>query len=79
MRSYKVDMESTAPVADVAAFYRETMERNGLTIARETKSQDWAYSLEARSADRMHQVYVNVVKRAQGTGIELMDHYTLPR
>ncbi|HTI65660.1 MAG TPA: hypothetical protein VL524_19185 [Gemmatimonadaceae bacterium] len=79
MRSYKVDMESTASVADVAAFYRETMERNGLTIVRETKSQDWAYSLEARSADRMHQVYVNVLKRAKTTGIELMDHYTLPR
>ena len=79
MRTYKLEMESRASVADVAAFYRETMARNGLTIVSETKSQDWAYSLEARSADRMHQVYLNLLKRATDTGIKLMDHYTLPR
>jgi hypothetical protein len=79
MRSYKIDMTSPASVADVAAFYRATMEQNGLTIVRETRSQDWAYSLEARSADRMHQVYLNVLKRAKDTSIRLTDHYTLPR
>jgi hypothetical protein len=79
MRTYKIEMESTASVAQVAAFYRETMARYGLTIVSETKSQDWAYGLEARSADRAHQVYLNVLKRAKDTGISLMDHYTLPR
>lgn len=79
MRTYKIEMEATASVAQVAAFYRETMARNGLTIVSETKSQDWAYGLEARTADRTHQVYLNVLKRAKDTGIQLMDHYTLPR
>ena len=72
-------MEAAASVAQVAAFYRETMARYGLTIVSETKSQDWAYGLEARTADRTHQVYLNVLKRAKDTGISLMDHYTLPR
>jgi hypothetical protein len=79
MRTYKIEMEATASVAQVAAFYRETMARYGLTIVSETKSQDWAYGLEARTADRTHQVYLNVLKRAKDTGISLMDHYTLPR
>ena len=79
MRSYKIEMTSTASVADIAAFYRATMQQNGLTIVRETRSQNRAYSLEARSADRMHQVYVDVLERATDTSIRLTDHYTLPR
>ena len=79
MRTFKVEMEAAASVAQIAAFYRETMAKYGLTIVSETKSQDWAYGLEARSADRAHQVYLNVLKRAKDTGITLMDHYTLPR
>lgn len=79
LRSYKIEMESTAPVAEIAAFYHQAMERYGLTIVSETTSQDRAYSLEARSADRMHQVFLNVLKRAKDTGITLIDHYTLPR
>ncbi|HEU4786470.1 MAG TPA: hypothetical protein VFS57_03655, partial [Gemmatimonadaceae bacterium] len=79
MRTYNIEMESTAPVAAIAAFYSETLARNGFTIVSETKSQDWAYGLEARSADRMHQVYLNVLKRSKDTFIRLMDHYTLPR
>ena len=79
LRSYKLEMTSTAAVADIAAFYRETMARNGLTVVRETRSQDRAYGIEARSADRMHQLYLNVLKRARDTHIELIDHYTIPR
>ena len=55
------------------------MERNGLTIVSESQSQDWRYAFEARSADRMHQVYLNVLKRSKDTHVSLMDHYTLPR
>jgi hypothetical protein len=79
MRTYNIEMESTAPVAEVAEFYRQTLLRNGFTIVSDTRSQDWAFGLEARSADRTHQVYVNVLKRAKDTGIRLTDHYTLPR
>jgi hypothetical protein len=79
MRSYNIEMETTASVAEVAAFYRETMARNGLTIASETQSQDRSFALEARSADRMHQVYLNVLRRSKDTFIRLMDHYTIPR
>jgi|GEM_PF-5245473 len=38
MRSYKVELESTASVADIAAFNKETLIRNGFTIVSETKS-----------------------------------------
>ena len=79
MRSYKVELESTASVADIAAFYKETLIRNGFTIVSETNSQATSYALEARSADRMHQVYLDILKRAKDTGIRLMDHYSLPR
>ena len=79
MRSYRVELTTTASVARVAAFYKEAMERNGLTIVSESESQDWRYAFEARSADRMHQVYLNVLKRSKDTHISLMDHYTLPR
>jgi len=79
MRSYKIEMEASASVAAVGTFYRETLERFGFTIVNETKSEDWGYGLEARSPDRMHQVFLNVLKHAKATGITLMDHYTLPR
>ncbi len=79
MRSYKLELTTTASVSQVAAFYKETMERNGLTIVSETQSQDWRYALEARSADRMHQVYLNVLRRSKDTHVSLLDHYTLPR
>ena len=79
MRSYKVELESTASVADIAAFYKETLIRNGFAIVSETKSQATSYALEARSADRMHQVYLDVLRRSKDTGVRMMDHYTLPR
>jgi len=74
MRSYKIELESTASVADIAAFYKETLIRNGFTIVSETKSHAITYALEARSADRMHQVYLDILKRAKDTGVRLMDH-----
>ena len=79
MRTYKLELTTTASVAEVAAFYKEVMVRNGLTIATETQSQDWGYGFEARSADRMHQVYLNVLRRSKDTHVSLLDHYTLPR
>jgi len=50
-----------------------------LAPASDTRSQDCAFGLEARSADRSHQVFVNVLKRAKDAGIHLTDHYMLPR
>jgi hypothetical protein len=79
MRTYKVELTTTASVSQVAAFYKGTMEQNGLTIVSETQSQDWRYAFEARSADRMHQVYVNVLRRSRDTHVSLLDHYTLAR
>lgn len=79
MRTFNIEMESTASLADIAAFYRETMAKNGLTVTSETKSQDWSYALEAVSSDRMHKVDVNILKRAKDTFIRLNDHYTTPR
>ena len=79
MRTYKLELRTTASVAHVAAFYKETMQRNGLTIVSETQSEDRFYSFEARSADRMHQVYLDVNRAPRDTRITLMDHYTLPR
>ena len=54
MRSYQFELRTTATVAQVVAFYRKAMERNGLTNVSETESQNRSYALEARSADRMH-------------------------
>ena len=79
MRSYKLELTTTATVKQVAAFYRETMERNGLTIVSETEAQNRSYALEARSADRMHQVYLDVLGGPKETRVTLLDHYTLPR
>ena len=79
MRSYKVELNSTASVAEVAAFYRQAMERNGLAIVSESTSEDRHYALEARTADRTHIVYVNVHKRPGGTYASLLDHWSLPR
>lgn len=79
MRTFNIEMEAKAPVADVATFYRETLLKHGFSIVSDTRSQDWAFGLEARSADRTHQVYVNVLKRSTDTFIRLTDHYTLPR
>ena len=79
MRTFNIEMEAKAPVADVATFYRETLLKHGFSIVSDTRSQDWAFGLEARSADRTHQVYVNVLKRSNDTFIRLTDHYTIPR
>ena len=79
MRSYKVELNSTASVAQVAAFYRQTMEQNGLSIVSESKTEDRHYAIEARTADRMHVVYVDVHKRPGGAYVLLLDHYSLPR
>jgi hypothetical protein len=78
MRTYKLELTTKASVADVAAFYKDAMTRNGLTIVSETESSN-RYAFEARSADRMHQVYLNVLGRSADTHVSLMDHYTLPR
>jgi hypothetical protein len=79
MRTYNVEMVSTASVAEIAAFYRGTLQRHGFKITSDTRSQDWAVGIEARSADRTHQVFVNVLKRANDTSIRLTDHFTTPR
>jgi hypothetical protein len=79
MRNYKFELRRTATVAQVVAFYRKAMDRNGLTTVSETESQNRSYALEARSADRMHQVYLNVLGGPTDTSVTLLDHYTLPR
>ena len=79
MRSYRIEMESSATVAEIAAFYKETLVRHGLTIERETQSEDRGYSLQARTADRMHLVDVEVRRRSRATSVRLIDHYTTPR
>jgi hypothetical protein len=79
MRTFNVEMETSSSVAEVAAFYRGVIAKYGLTLVSETKSQDWSYSFEARSADRMHKMDLNVLKRAKETFIRLNDTYTLPR
>ena len=43
------------------------MDRNGLTIVSESQSHDWRYAFEARSDDRMHQVYLDVLRRSKDT------------
>jgi len=79
MRTYKVELNSTASVAQVGAFYRQTMEQHGLSIVSESTSEDRHYALEARTADRTHVVYVDVHKRPGGTYASLLDHWSLPR
>ena len=79
MRTFRIELTTTATVAQVGAFYRETMERNGLTIVRESKSQETRYALEARTADRMHVVYVDISSRPRETHIGIMNHYSWPR
>jgi hypothetical protein len=79
MLSYWLELVPTASVAGVATFYRETGERSGLTIVRETKSQHWRHALEPRSADRMHGVYLDMLERHRDTHVGLMDQRTLPR
>ena len=79
MRTFNVEMETSSSVADVAAFYRQVIAKYGLTLVSETNSQDRSYSFEARSADRMHKMDLNVLKRAKETFIRLNDTYTLPR
>ncbi len=79
MRSYRIEMETPASVAEVAAFYRATMIGNGLSIDGETKSQVWYYSLQARTPDRMHRVTLNVLERAKDTHIDLIDNYMAPQ
>ena len=79
MRTYKVELNATASVAQVGAFYRQTMEQHGLSIVRASTSEDRHYAIEARTADRTHVVYVNVHKRPGGTYVSLLDHWSLPR
>lgn len=79
LRSYNIEMEVVAPVADIAAFYRQVMAQNGLIIENETQSRDVSYSLQARTRDGAHGFSLNVLKRAKETFIRLTDDYTLPR
>jgi hypothetical protein len=79
MRSYNVELEASASVAEVAAFYKDVVARNGLTIESETQSRDASYSFQARNSDRTHQLYLEVPKRPKDTFIRLTDHYTTPR
>ena len=69
---------TTASVADVTAFYRETFSRNGLIILTESQTQDRYRFIEARSPDRMHRISVSIRQRPRDTHVRLMDHYTLP-
>ena len=78
MRTFNIEMETPASVADVGAFYRDILAKYRLTLVSETKS-DFSYAFEARSADRMHKMDLNVLKRAKETFIRLNDTYTLPR
>lgn len=79
MRSFNIELNTTASVAEVAAFYREAFTSNGLTILTESQSQERSRFLEARSSDRMHRVTVNIRRGPRDTHVRLMDHYTLPR
>jgi hypothetical protein len=79
MRSFNFEMEAVASVDEVAAFYRDVMARNGLTIVTESGAQTTSYAMEARNRDRTHQVYLEVLHRSRDTFIRLMDHFTLPR
>jgi hypothetical protein len=78
MRSYRVEQTTTATVEQVATFYRDVMERNGLTILSETKSQG-RYAFEARTADTRHVLYLDVLKQTANTKIGILDHYSWPR
>jgi len=79
MRSFNIELTTTAAVAEVAAFYRQAFTSNGLTILTESQSQERSQYLEARSSDRMHRVTINIQRRTRDTHVRLMDHYTLPR
>jgi len=79
MRSFNIELTTTASVAEVGAFYREAFTSNGLTIVTESQSQERSQFLEARSSDRMHHVTVNIRRGPRDTHVRLMDHYTLPR
>jgi hypothetical protein len=79
MRTFKIELMATASVAQVGAFYKQTFEQHGLTIASETKSETRFYALEARTTDRMHVVYLDVHAQPNGTKIVMMDHYSWPR
>jgi hypothetical protein len=79
MRSFNIELTTTASVAEVGAFYREAFTSTGLTILTESQSQERSQYLEARSSDRMHRVTVNIRRGTKDTHVRLMDHYTLPR
>jgi hypothetical protein len=80
MKSYSIEMEVPgAAVPQIAAFYRDAMTRNGLTIVSQTENGDRSFAFEARNAERTHQVYLDVLRRSTDTFIRLMDHYTTPR
>jgi hypothetical protein len=78
MKTYNVEMESSASIAQVADFYRGVFRTNGFTMLNETTSPDRLF-LEGRSADRMHKFSINALKRSRDTFIRLTDHFTLPR
>jgi hypothetical protein len=79
MRTYNVEMESTATVAQIADFYRDLLRSHGFSVVNETMSGDRSFAVEARSPDRMHQLHVNVLRRSKDTFIRLTDHFTMPR
>ena len=79
VRSFNIELTTTASVAEVAAFCREAFTGNGLTIVTESQSQERSRFFEARSSDRMHRVTVNIRRGTRDTNVRLMDHYTLPR
>jgi hypothetical protein len=78
MRTYNIEMESAATVAQIAEFYRGVLRGHGFTVVHETTSEG-RFAVEARSPDRMHQFHVNVLRRSRDTFVRLTDHYTLPR
>ena len=52
---------------------------DGAERPNETKSQAWSYAFEARSADRMRQVFLDVLRRPKDAHVSLIDRHTLPR
>jgi hypothetical protein len=78
MKTYNVEMESAASVAQVADFYRGVFRTNGFTMLNESVSPNRLF-LEGRSPDRMHTFSINALKRSRDTFIRLTDHFTLPR
>ena len=71
--------DPSVPVDIDAAYYRDVVARNGLTLENETQSRDTSYSLQARTKDGSHRMSLDVLNRSRDTFIRLGDSYTLPR